>query len=236
MQPFSLRTAAMAVVCTIAIAALPSPAAANPACVTISNLRLTSQSTTIIELGGTAPCSGYDVVHVTNQAELYGTLRLELINGFTPQPLDSFTIVTWGTRLGTPTITRGTSFPLPAGMTLTPAFLPNELAIRMGARPGDANLDAAVNFDDLLALASNYNAQSGRIWARGDFNRDGVTNFDDLLLLAANYNSLAGSAGGGTGFALALAPSIPEPAGLLAPLIAAAALCRGSRRTPTSQR
>ncbi len=215
MQLSTRYTPAIAVLCAIAIAAASTPAAAEPACVTISNLRLTSQSTTIIELGGTAPCSGHDVVHVTNLAELYGTLRLELINGFVPQPLDSFSIVTWGTRIGTPTIARGLSFAMPAGMTLTPDFLPNELAIRIGARPGDANLDAFVNFDDLLILASRYNQPSSRLWSRADFNRDGDTDFDDLLLLAANYNATGGIP---ADFAASTLPPsvVPEPATALA--------------------
>jgi hypothetical protein len=202
-------------------------AEADAACVTISNLRLTAQSTTIIELGGTTPCSSYDVIHVTNLAELYGTVRLELINGFVPQPLDSFSIVTWATRIGTPTVIRGTSFPVPAGMTVTPTYLANELAIRIGARPGDANLDGAVNFNDLLLLASSYNTPSNRTWARGDFNRDGFTNFDDLLLLASNYNSPAGGAASSGGWALAQAAAVPEPTALL---MSAMSITLGTRR------
>ncbi len=54
--------------------------------------------------------------------------------------------------------------------------------------PGDSNLDLAVNFDDLLILAQNYDANaSGKVWAQGDGNYDGVVNFDDLLTLAQNY-------------------------------------------------
>jgi len=56
------------------------------------------------------------------------------------------------------------------------------------ARPGDANADGTVNFNDLLLLASNYNSQTRR-WAFGDFNADGAVNFNDLLLLAQNYNT-----------------------------------------------
>jgi hypothetical protein len=52
---------------------------------------------------------------------------------------------------------------------------------------GDANNDNAVNFDDLLALAANYNA-SPRTFSQGDFNYSGAVDFDDLLLLAARYN------------------------------------------------
>ncbi len=52
---------------------------------------------------------------------------------------------------------------------------------------GDANLDGTVSFDDLLLLAQNYNAGSGKRWTQGDGNYDGIVNFDDLLALAQNY-------------------------------------------------
>lgn len=52
---------------------------------------------------------------------------------------------------------------------------------------GDANLDTAVNFDDLLLLAQNYGVTSGAVWGQGDFNYDGAVGFDDLLLLAQQY-------------------------------------------------
>lgn len=88
---------------------------------------------------------------------------------------------------------------------------------------GDANLDARVDFDDLLTLAQNYNATGDPSWAIGNFNGDGTVNFDDLLALAQNYNfGVALSAdmlsqAGGTAFMadLALARSlVPEPATL----------------------
>ena len=53
---------------------------------------------------------------------------------------------------------------------------------------GDANLSGAVNFDDLLILAQNYE-QTPKLWAQGDFSLDGTVDFDDLLLLAQNYNA-----------------------------------------------
>jgi CSLREA domain-containing protein len=58
---------------------------------------------------------------------------------------------------------------------------------------GDANRDRAVNFDDLLLLAANYN-QTARTFSQGDFNYDGAVNFDDLLMLAARYNTGLSSA------------------------------------------
>lgn len=223
------RTVVAAIGAMVVASACPR-AFAEPACVTISNLRLTSQSVAIIELGGTTPCSEHDVLRIANLAELYGTLRLELINGFVPQPLDAFSVVTWGTRLGTPTIARGTSFPTPAGMTVTPTFLANELSIRISARPGDANLDGFVNFDDLLLLASHYNTSSNRTWGRADFNRDGATDFDDLLLLASNYNAPRGSDARAAAIGGAHAMPIPEPAALLTGLVTIAASVRRSQR------
>jgi hypothetical protein len=56
------------------------------------------------------------------------------------------------------------------------------------AGPGDANLDGTVDFNDLVALAQNYNVASGRTWFNGDFNYDGAVDFGDLVLLAQQYN------------------------------------------------
>jgi hypothetical protein len=54
---------------------------------------------------------------------------------------------------------------------------------------GDANLDRAVDFNDLVLLAQNYNTASNGLWSRADFTRDGVTDFNDLVKLAQNYNA-----------------------------------------------
>jgi hypothetical protein len=66
-----------------------------------------------------------------------------------------------------------------------------DLVLRYTLR-GDANLDKAVNFNDLLALAQNYSPTvTGRLWTQGDFNLSGKTDFDDLLALAQNYGQSA---------------------------------------------
>lgn len=54
---------------------------------------------------------------------------------------------------------------------------------------GDANHDRKVDFNDLVALAQNYN-QSGRTFAQGNYNysADGVVDFADLVILAQQYN------------------------------------------------
>jgi hypothetical protein len=88
---------------------------------------------------------------------------------------------------------------------------------------GDANIDGAVNFADLVLLAQNYNSVTSR-WFKGDFDYSGVTNFADLVSLAQNYNQgTAGVVGDvsafGGGFAAdwALAQTlVPEPTSLAA--------------------
>ena len=57
---------------------------------------------------------------------------------------------------------------------------------------GDSNLDGTVNFNDLLALAQNYNTANpaNREWYHGNFNYDNAVNFDDLLVTAQNYNGV----------------------------------------------
>lgn len=50
----------------------------------------------------------------------------------------------------------------------------------------DADLNGAVNFDDLLDVAQHY-GQTNTQWSSGDFDYDGSTGFADLLLLAQNY-------------------------------------------------
>ncbi len=54
---------------------------------------------------------------------------------------------------------------------------------------GDSNGDYLVDFNDLLALAQNYQSPSGATWAQGDFDLDGSVGFNDLLLLAQYFGS-----------------------------------------------
>jgi hypothetical protein len=55
------------------------------------------------------------------------------------------------------------------------------------ALAGDANLNGAVNTQDLQLLLANFNT-SDDVWDTGDFNYDGSTNTIDLQLLLYNFN------------------------------------------------
>jgi hypothetical protein len=58
----------------------------------------------------------------------------------------------------------------------------------------DANHDGAVDFNDLVALAQNYNS-TGKAFSQGDFNYDGNVDFTDLVMLAQRYNTSLPPAG-----------------------------------------
>jgi autotransporter-associated beta strand protein len=107
--------------------------------------------------------------------------------------------------------------------------------------PGDANLDGAVNFTDLVQLAQHYNtnvsATTDSWWFNGDFTYDGTVDFTDLVLLAQNYNAVLFARpipGAPAEFEADLAAafaSVPEPSSSACALLAGHALCLARRRT-----
>jgi hypothetical protein len=102
------------------------------------------------------------------------------------------------------------------------------------AGQGDANLDSVVDFNDLAALAQNYNDTSERkAWFEGDFTLDGLVDFNDLAALAQNYNQPVPAGAFGGSFAADVERAfaqVPEPGtiGLLG--VAAAGLVARRRR------
>jgi hypothetical protein len=104
---------------------------------------------------------------------------------------------------------------------------------------GDATLDGAVDFNDLVNLAQNYNTATveGSGWYRGDFNYDGTVDFNDLVKLAQNYNAalpgepIAGVPSDFAGDLAAAFASVPEPSSLS--FLAAGVLLAVRRRRQT---
>jgi hypothetical protein len=76
--------------------------------------------------------------------------------------------------------------------------------------PGDANDDLAIDFNDLVALAQNYNGGAGMTWANGDFSGDGSVDFTDLVILAQNYNTTRAPAGAAAPLASGPMPTMAE--------------------------
>jgi hypothetical protein len=100
---------------------------------------------------------------------------------------------------------------------------------------GDANLDGAVDFADLVRLAQNYETTvpdtTQSWWYSGDFTYDGVVDFNDLVKLAQNYDTAATVAplAVAADWAAAVA-SVPEPTAALLAVAACGLAGTGRRR------
>ncbi len=75
----------------------------------------------------------------------------------------------------------------PAGGTWGGISVDGTAILISRALRGDTDLNGVVEFDDLLALAQNYELNG--TWIDGDSNYDGILNFDDLLAIAQNYGA-----------------------------------------------
>lgn len=198
-------------------------------------LHVASTASLAVDLGGTSQAVNYDYLFVRDALTLEGSLIIDADDGFAPLPGQEFRVLRWGTRTGTfQAIVNSTPF---AGLSFIPTYEANSLLLRASATPGDANLDAKVNFDDLLILAQGYGL-SGRNWLGANFNGDDLVAFDDLLLMAQNYGfgTLTGLSEMGIGNPqfqrdLALAFSlVPEPGALTFVAAVAMTAARRARR------
>jgi hypothetical protein len=99
--------------------------------------------------------------------------------------------------------------------------------------PGDANADGITDFNDLVALAQNYNTSNDPTWSTGDFTGDGIVDFNDLVLLAQTYNQVASAPPVGVEGA---GSAVPEPGLItLAAILGCASIVRRRGRfSPTA--
>lgn len=140
-----------------------------------------------------ASATGYDQLStaaITNTSAGAIPLHVEAIGGFVPLPgmvFESLVTSTAEDLNGLFTLVNDTGL---AGLSLSLAYAADGASVDLlvSATQGDANLDGAVNFDDLLTLAQNYGA-ADKNWLSGDFNADTIVNFDDLLGLAQQYGA-----------------------------------------------
>ena len=85
-----------------------------------------------IELGGTTPETGYDVLNVGGDAILSGTLNVTLVNAFTPVNGNTFTFLNASSRSGVFSTLTGVTFD--AGKRLAPIYGESSAALLMQGR------------------------------------------------------------------------------------------------------
>jgi T5SS/PEP-CTERM-associated repeat protein len=190
-----------------------------------------------IELGGTAPGTQFDQVHVAGQLALGGMLNVSLINGFSPAVGNSFDILDWGTLSGT---FASVQLPDLGGRIVwdsSQLYATGTLSVQNTFYAGDINRDSRVDVADVSAMLSalsdlskyqsTNNLTAAQLVLVGDLTGDGQVNNADLQGL---INLLAN--GGGSGSLTA----VPEPSGMVLAGIAAltASTLRGWRRNRPS--
>lgn len=180
------------------------------------------------------PGADHDLVTVTGNVALGGTLDIELINSFenTIIPTDRFTVMTWATNTGnTAFASTNTNAPSIPGLTFTPTYNPTNLMITATALDGDADLDGDVDLDDLVILAANFDtAVTARDWRLANFDFDSDVDGDDLNLMAVNFSGPTDTL---TAIAAALGVSItqtPEPTAGAVLVVSMIGLVRGRSR------
>ncbi|NLF31555.1 MAG: hypothetical protein GX591_11800, partial [Planctomycetes bacterium] len=57
-------------------------------------------------------------------------------------------------------------------------------------KPGDINLDGAVDLDDFVILKQNFGA-AGASWDQGDLTGEGDVDLDDFVILKQNFGTAA---------------------------------------------
>jgi hypothetical protein len=167
------------------------------------NVTLGRGATLNIELGGSAPGSGYDKVSVAGALAVEGALNVSLIDGFSPRAGDAFDVLDFASLGGT-----FGSVSLPGGLAPGLRWVSDALhtsGTLYATYPGDANVDGRVTGADLALMTP-----AGDTWFKGDFNGDGSVNADDYALLY--YGAAMQEQSGG--------PMTPEPSvGVVAPVV-----------------
>lgn len=126
-------------------------------------LVLTSTAELEISVGGTQQGQTYDHVEAFDQmVTLAGTLDLELLGGFVPQPGDVFEVLTAGAVTGTFDSIAGSNLPGPGSFVVE--YLPDAVLLSViSGLPGDYNNDGQVDAADYTVWRDNLGAPSGTL-------------------------------------------------------------------------
>lgn len=153
-----------------------------------------------------ATSGAYDTLFVSGTASLDGVVEISLVDGFTPNPGDRFTILTAGlvNDLGLSLAGHSSEFRLVSTM--------DEVMLVYGALPSDYNLDGTVNLADYVVWRDALGQSGNNLAADGTGADlagvpDGIIDHHDYLYWKAHFGAAVASATVTTRIA------VPEPSG-----------------------
>jgi hypothetical protein len=160
---------------------------ASPAEVSFEgSMALANTNTLFIEIGGATSGSQYDRLMITGSASLDGTLNVSLINGFTPNAGQQFTILTAGSIVNNGFVLGG-----PAASSFTLLVNSTSVILQAIGLAGDYNHNGIVDAGDYTVWRKGL----GTTYTQNDYN-----------VWRANFGQTAGSGSGATPNA-----AVPEP-------------------------
>lgn len=139
----------------------------------------------VVDIAQTDPPLPSDLLLVTGNATISGTLEVRRIGGSIPVPGNRWTILQANSVSGT---FQTVEFPSYAGCgAYHLIYCPTKIDVILASIAGDVNFDGVVNFTDLNIVLANLGA--GGCGPDGDANFDNVVNFTDLNIVLANTGS-----------------------------------------------
>lgn len=193
----------------------------SPTITTAGNLAFASTNTLIMELGGTAPGSGYDQIQASGLLTLGGTLQVDLTSGFTPSAGQSFNFFDWGSVSGA---FSSLALPTIAGNLMWNASQLYTDGVLRVTITGDYNHNGTVDAADYTVWRNTLN-QTG-IALAADGNRDGQITRLDFDVWKSHYGSHAGGTGANSGDSVI----VPEPLTILGFILGILTNCCSRRR------
>ncbi len=176
----------------VTILGTDDPTFADPSAVDRGNVDYVGKL--ILSIEGLIAGTQYDQINHSGIAGLGGELIVELMNGFEPQPGDSFTILTYGSHTGQFDVL---SLPALMGdLSWRVVYGPTSVTLTIdGPLPGDCDTDDDVDLDDyagFMNCLAGPDTEAQLDCACFDVNNSGTVDLADFALLQASFTG-AGS-------------------------------------------
>jgi hypothetical protein len=187
-----------------------------------STFAQTNTGTFAVNLAGYVQGDEYDLLTITEDARLNGTIEVSLIDGFAPVVGDMFQVLTAANVIGTFDSVVALDAEDLLGLVVTPLYSITDVVVRIDDvfLLGDYNDDGTVNAADYTVWRNNLGAPAGTLLNDGD---GGVIGQAQYATWKTNFGATLGSGSGSFENA-----AVPEPS--IATILVCGLIFMNSRR------